>query len=114
VFLGSQLELSLRDYRFSDTFKSGEPWGWGVSVGSFAIKSFAAVEVGAMRLPQPTADRLVPVSRWEGSHANPWVGRAAFRVGADKVQITVLAKKRVFTVGLGLNDVNGLIFWWLR
>jgi predicted acylesterase/phospholipase RssA len=114
VFLSSQLELSLRDYRFSETFKTLEPWGWGVSVGTFAKKSFAAVEIGALRLPSPTADKLMPRSRWKGEHANPWIGRAAFRFAADKVQVTVLARKHVLTVGLGLNDVNGLIFWWLR
>lgn len=107
VFFSSQLELSLRDL-------PAWKWGGGVSVGTFALPRVAAVEVGVTRLPRPVAERFMPPSTWDHDRPGRIAARLAIRAFADKIQVTMIGWEKAFSFGVGVNDLNGMLFWWIR
>jgi Patatin-like phospholipase len=117
IFLGSTLDLSLRWLSSSSKFTNSQ-FGYGASIGSYSLPlpliGAKHVDVGPYWMSRPQAAALAGVDFTQADRSPRLVVRASARVFADKLQVTALWRPRHFTMSVGLSDVNGLLFWWIR
>jgi hypothetical protein len=110
ISLNSTVELS----RYRDlTTTEGRKWdvAWGGSVGTHAwtIPFFSYTEVGLLRSHHILSQESKPV---DGPFS---VYHVTGRMLGDKVQLSARwADGRAWSASLGLSDLNGLLYWWLR
>lgn len=109
-FLSSAVELSLRQplpKRFSWK-RRDEHVAFGASVGTFSWHPLGAstLEAGVVRMPPSMVESVESQS--------PWAARLSGRWAADKVMGAVTFNTTSAAVQVGISDLNGIFYWWLR
>lgn len=111
VFMSTSLEWAPTRTRNERIEPGTEPGrvGLGASVGSFAWRPLKAttIEAGVYHMPEVMTRTL----GWQ----DQWAGRVSARWFSDKLTLGVVGRKRgEWAVQLGLSDLNGIVYWWLR
>ncbi len=114
LYVTSRFELSKYQDQ-TDTSRPGRKYwdtGFGLSVGSnvWTPKGFSSIELGVIGTRHIVNQELqgVPDKRIGVLHLTG-------RTFTEKVQFDVRWRKgRAITASVGISDVNGILYWWLR
>ncbi len=110
LFVSTNVEVSMRHppVRQLTWARRTAHLAYGATFGSFAWHPLGTttVEAGVYRMPTLMAAATGSDSTWAARVSGRWV--------SDKVFGAVAANRSSITVQVGLSDLNGLVYWWLR